>query len=114
MTYAEPPPEALSWAAHAAGRSFRLASCVLLPGTSFHANHALGLVGAGGATRELVLRRWAGAGWELTDAEFSARREAVILELLEHSPVPAARLVAAGHNGAQCGVPATPSGRASG
>ena len=106
MTHAEPSPEALSWAAHAAGHGFRVASWVLLPGTSFHANHALGLVGAGGATRELVLRRWAGAGWELTDAEFSARREAVILELLEPSPVPAARLVAADHNGAQCDVPA--------
>lgn len=106
MTHAEPPPQALVWAAHAAGSGFRVASCVLLPGTSFHANHALGLVNASGATCELVLRRWAGAGWELTDAEFNARREAAILELLEPSSVPAARLVAADHDGAQCDVPA--------
>ena len=63
-----------------------MASCVLFPGTSFHANHALGLVGAGGATGELVLRRWAGAGWELLDAEFNAPREAAILELQSRRP----------------------------
>lgn len=106
MTHAEPSPEALSWAADAAGRSFRVASCVLLPGTSFHANHALALVDDSGSTRELVLRRWAGAGWELLDAEFNAPREAAILELLEPSPVPAPRLVAADPEGAHCGVPA--------
>lgn len=81
-------------------------SCRPLAGTSFHANHVLELMGDSGSTRELVLRRWAGAGWQLTDADFHARREAAILELLEPSRVPAPRLIAADPDGARCGVPA--------
>jgi aminoglycoside phosphotransferase (APT) family kinase protein len=81
-------------------------SCSALEGTSFHANHALSLVDHTGARREMVLRRWAGAGWELTDAEFNARRESAILELLESSPVPAPKLIAADPDGAHAGVPA--------
>lgn len=106
MTHDEPPPEALAWAASAAGQGLRVISCSALAGTSFHANHVLGLVDRSGSRRELVLRRWAGAGWELTDAEFNARREAAILELLEGSPVLAPRLVAADPDGAHCRVPA--------
>ncbi len=106
MRPADPHPEALSWAAGEAGKGLRVASCTSLEGTSFHANHVLGLVDGNGARRELVLRRWAGVGWELTDAEFNARREAAILGLLERSSVPAPRLFAADPDGARCRVPA--------
>jgi aminoglycoside phosphotransferase (APT) family kinase protein len=106
VTHGLPPPEALSWAAQAAGPDLRVVSCTLLEGTSFHANHALVVVDGFGRRREFVLRRWAGAGWEATDAEFNAEREAAILGLLEGSSVPAPRLVAADLTGGQCLVPA--------
>ena len=101
MTHGPPPPEALSWAAQAAGPNFRVVSCTLLQGTSFRANRALVMADGFGRRREFVLRRWAGAGWEATDAE----REAAILGLLEGSSMPAPRLVAADLSGEQCLVP---------
>jgi aminoglycoside phosphotransferase (APT) family kinase protein len=91
---------ALEWVAEAAGA--RPGRVTLLPGTSFHRNEAIELQGA----EPVVLRRWAGAGWERTDAEFDARREAAVLELLADTPVPAPRLLAADPDGECCGVPA--------
>ena len=91
---------ALDWVAEAAGA--QPGRVTHLPGTSFHRNDAIELRGA----EPVVLRRWAGAGWERTDAEFDARREAAVLELLAGTPVPAPRLLAADPDGERCGVPA--------
>ena len=91
---------ALEWVAEAAGAE--PGRVTHLPGTSFHRNDAIELQGA----EAVVLRRWAGAGWERTDAEFDARREAAVLRLLADTPVPAPRLLAADLDGESCGVPA--------
>jgi aminoglycoside phosphotransferase (APT) family kinase protein len=92
--------KALDWVAEAVGREpGRVRS---LPGTSFHRNHAIEVPGG----EPVVLRCWAGEGWERTDADFDARREAAVLELLADTPVPAPRLLAADPEGLRCGVPA--------
>jgi aminoglycoside phosphotransferase (APT) family kinase protein len=93
------PTRALDWVAGEVGQ---IGAVTHLPGTSFHANHAIEVAGA----EPVVLRRWAGSGWDETDAEFNARREASVLELLADSPVPAPRLVAADPDGERCDVPA--------
>jgi aminoglycoside phosphotransferase (APT) family kinase protein len=54
----------------------------------------------------VVLRRWARPGWDEEDPDFTAAREAAILELLAPTPVPAPALVAADPDAAVCDVPA--------
>ena len=54
--------------------------------------------------RELVLRRWARPGWELDDPDLTAAREALVLERLAGTPVPAPELVAADPDAAACDV----------
>ena len=56
--------------------------------------------------RELVLRRWARPGWEADDPDLTAAREALVLERLAGTPVPAPELVAADPDAAACDVPA--------
>lgn len=73
-----------------------------LGGGSANANHVLTLADGG----EVVLRRWARPGWELTDADYDARREASVLELLARASVAAPRLLAADVDGDFCDVPA--------
>lgn len=73
-----------------------------LGGGSATANHVLTL--ADGS--EVVLRRWARPGWELTDADYNARREARVLELLARAGVAAPRLLDADVDGDSCDVPA--------
>jgi aminoglycoside phosphotransferase (APT) family kinase protein len=53
-----------------------------------------------------VLRRWARPGWDDEDPDFTAAREAAILELLAPTPVPAPELVAADPDASACDVPA--------
>jgi aminoglycoside phosphotransferase (APT) family kinase protein len=101
-----PPPEALAWVRDVAGRGSSIAAVRPLEGSSFLANDAVDIVDARGAVHRLVLRRWAGAGWEATDRDFDAAREATILRLLEASAVPAPRLVAADPAGERADVPA--------
>src|SRR5215204_2373056 len=43
--------------------------------------------------------------WIVEDPDFTAEREATVLELLSDSPVPAPRLLAADPDGAVCDVP---------
>jgi aminoglycoside phosphotransferase (APT) family kinase protein len=74
--------------------------------SSWLANHAVDVADAAGRRHRLVLRRWARPGWEVDDPTFTAAREAAVLELLAHTPVPAPRLVAADPDGAACDVPA--------
>ena len=59
-----------------------------------------------GDGRELVLRRWARPGWEVDDPDLTAAREALVLERLADTPVPAPELVAADPDAAACDVPA--------
>jgi aminoglycoside phosphotransferase (APT) family kinase protein len=74
--------------------------------SSWLANHAVDVADAAGAVHRLVLRRWARPGWADEDPDFTAAREAAILELLATTPVPAPALVAADPDAAACDVPA--------
>ncbi len=72
----------------------------------WHVNHAVDVLDPRGSLHQLVLRRWARAGWEEDDPDYTAEREARVLELLRASAVPAPEVLAADLLGASCGVPA--------
>jgi aminoglycoside phosphotransferase (APT) family kinase protein len=93
------PPASLRWAQDAAGA--RVVAALPLE-SSWLANHLL--VMADG--RELVLRRWARPGWAVDDPDLNAAREALVLERLADTPVPAPELVAADPEAEQCDVAA--------
>jgi aminoglycoside phosphotransferase (APT) family kinase protein len=101
-----PPPESLTWVREVMGRGCRITRVMYLEGSSFLANHAIDVADRGGAIHRVVLRRWARPGWEATDREFDAGREAAILRLLARSEVPAPRLIASDPQGQINGVPA--------
>jgi aminoglycoside phosphotransferase (APT) family kinase protein len=100
-----PPAAALGWAAAPFGPGSRVVAVRPLP-SSWLANHAVDVADAAGAVHRLVLRRWARPGWADEDPDFTAAREAAILELLAPTPVPAPALVAADPEAAVCDVPA--------
>jgi aminoglycoside phosphotransferase (APT) family kinase protein len=100
-----PPAAALGWAAAPFGPGSRVVAVRPLP-SSWLANHAVDVADAAGAVHRLVLRRWARPGWADEDPDFTAAREAAILELLATTPVPAPALVAADPDAAACDVPA--------
>jgi aminoglycoside phosphotransferase (APT) family kinase protein len=105
-----PPAAALRWAAAAFGPGSR-AVAVRPLSSAWLANHAVDVADAAGAVHRVVLRRWARPGWDFEDADFTAAREAAILELLAPTPVPAPALVAADPGAAVCDVPALLLGR---
>ena len=70
------------------------------------ANHAVTVADRHDRRHRLVLRRWARPGWDLDDPDYTAQREATILELLGPSAVPAPEVVAADPEGTACDVPA--------
>jgi aminoglycoside phosphotransferase (APT) family kinase protein len=100
-----PPAAALRWAGAQFGPGSRVVAVRPLP-SAWLANHAVDVADAAGATHHVVLRRWARPGWDDEDPDFTAAREAAILELLAPTPVPAPRLVAADPGAAACDVPA--------
>ena len=100
-----PPAAALGWAAAAFGPGSRVVAVRPLP-SAWLANHALEVADRDGAVHRAVLRRWARPGWEEDDPDFTAAREAAILELLPPTPVPAPALLAADPDAAACDVPA--------
>ena len=101
-----PPERTLRWAADSVGRGSKVVSIRPLAEGGWHANHALTVIDRRGATHRVVLRRWARPEWAVEDPDFTAAREAAVLDLLSDSPVPAPRLVAADPEGAVCDVPA--------
>ena len=100
-----PPAAALSWAAGQFGPGSRVVSVRPLP-SAWLANHAVEVADAAGALHRVVLRRWARPGWAEEDPDFTAAREAAILDLLAPTPVPAPTVVAADPGAAACDVPA--------
>ena len=100
MLWAQSVPVAsLRWAEAHAGA--RVVAALPLQ-SNWLANHILVLEDG----RELVLRRWARPGWEIDDPDLTAAREALVLERLADTPVPAPELVAADPDAASCDVPA--------
>jgi aminoglycoside phosphotransferase (APT) family kinase protein len=100
-----PPERTLRWASESIGRGSRIASLRRLTEGGWHANHALTVIDHRGRAHRLVLRRWARPGWAADDPDFTAAREAAVLDLLADSPAPAPRLVAADPEGTVCDVP---------
>jgi aminoglycoside phosphotransferase (APT) family kinase protein len=100
-----PPAAALAWVAAVFGPGGRVVAVRPLP-SAWLANHALDVADAAGTLHRVVLRRWARPGWDEDDPDFTAAREAAILELLAPTPVPAPALVAADPDAAACDVPA--------
>ena len=100
-----PPAAALAWAAAAFGPGARVIGARPLA-SAWLANHALDVAAGDGTVHRLVLRRWARPGWDEEDPDFTAAREAAVLELLAPTPVPAPALVAADPDAAVCDVPA--------
>jgi aminoglycoside phosphotransferase (APT) family kinase protein len=100
-----PPAAALAWTAAAIGPGSRVVSVRPLS-SSWLANHAVEVADAAGARHRVVLRRWARPGWDEEDPDFTAAREAKVLELLAPTPVPAPTVVAADPDAGVCDVPA--------
>lgn len=104
MDWAQPLPAAsLRWAEEQAGeRTLAALPLASADASPWLANHLLVLRDG----RELVLRRWARPGWDVEDPDFNAAREALVLERLAGSDVPAPELVAADVEAKVCDVPA--------
>ncbi len=88
------------------GPGSRIARAWRLRLGGWHVNHALDVVDAAGHAHRLVLRRWARAGWDADDADYTVQRETRVLGLLRPTQVPAPAMVAADPAGARCDVPA--------
>jgi aminoglycoside phosphotransferase (APT) family kinase protein len=85
------PQRTLGWVAAQIGRGARVTSVRRMFGGSSSAIHAVDVRGPGGKRHALVLRRFIRPNWKYPGL---ARREAKVLELLEHEGYPAPRLVA--------------------
>ena len=97
---------ARAWIEHAAGPGWRVTRAGRMAGGVAAAVDGVNLEGPGGATRRLVLKRWLRPGWEVTDARYTAGREAEILRRLEGTSVPAPGLIVADEDGHEVGAPA--------
>jgi hypothetical protein len=100
-----PPAPALGWVCEVVGAGSRIVSVRPLP-SSWLANHAVTVADRHDRHHQLVLRRWARPGWDLDDPDYTAQREATILELPAPSAVPAPEVMAADPGGTACDVPA--------
>jgi aminoglycoside phosphotransferase (APT) family kinase protein len=100
------PDRAVRWVTEAVGPGSTLAAARRLRPGGWHVNHAVVVVGGDGGTRRLVLRRWARAGWEADDPDYTVDREVRVLGVLAATTVPAPLVVAADPTGSRCDVPA--------
>lgn len=98
--------QVLRWVRGVVGPGSRVVSARRLRPGCWHVNHALGVIDGSGRSHRLVLRRWARAGWASEDPDYTAAREARVLELLRPTSVPAPAVVASDLDGTSCGVPA--------
>jgi aminoglycoside phosphotransferase (APT) family kinase protein len=99
------PEQTARWITEAIGRDCRIVSARRLRLGGWHVNHAVDVVDARGRVHRLVLRRWARAGWERDDPDYTVEREVRVLELLRSTPVPAPAVIAADPAGVACDVP---------
>jgi aminoglycoside phosphotransferase (APT) family kinase protein len=100
------PDAALRWVTAVVGRGSQVTSARRLRPGSWNINHALGVTDSSGRIHRLVLRRWARPGWAADDPDYTAGREARVLELLRPTRIPAPEVVAADPQAAHCDVPA--------
>lgn len=100
------PDAALRWVTAVVGPGSHVTSARRLRPGSWHVNHALEVADKHSRIHRLVLRRWARPGWAADDPDYTAEREARVLELLRPTRIPAPELVAADPQAAHCDVPA--------
>ncbi len=96
----------MGWVTEMIGPGSRIESVQRLPLGGWHVNHAIDVVDERHRTFGLVLRRWARAGWEADDPDYTVERETCILDVLQSSAVSAPAVVAADPEGESCDVPA--------
>ena len=94
------------WIERAAGPGWRVMRAGHMDGGTAAAVDGINLVGPGGATRRLVLKRWLRPGWEITDARYTAGREAAVLRRLAETDVPVPTVIAADDGDGEIGAPA--------
>jgi aminoglycoside phosphotransferase (APT) family kinase protein len=94
------------WIERAAGRGWRVARTGRMQGGIAAAVDGVNLVGPDGSTRRLVLKRWLRPDWQLTDARYTAGREAAVLRRLAGTEVPVPGVIAADEDGGEIGAPA--------
>jgi aminoglycoside phosphotransferase (APT) family kinase protein len=100
------PDAALRWVIAVVGRGSHVRSARRLRPGSWHVNHALDVIDGRSRIHRLVLRRWARPGWAADDPDYTAQREAGVLELLRPAAVRVPEVVAADPEAAHCDVPA--------
>ncbi|MET0920020.1 MAG: phosphotransferase, partial [Acidimicrobiia bacterium] len=103
-----PPSEALAWVAATMGRGATVRSVRRLHGGISSAVHRVTIETLAGARTTVVLRRWVGNRFGIDRSAMAQHvvDEQAALELVEPSPVPAPRVIAADAEGDQAGVPA--------
>jgi aminoglycoside phosphotransferase (APT) family kinase protein len=103
---APPPDRTLAWAASAFELGARVIGVEPFSTSRWLANHRLTVRSASGAHHDAVLRRWARPGWDQTDPDFDARREATALGLVQGVRVSTPEVIAADVGAAATDVPA--------
>lgn len=103
---ARPPDRTLAWAASAFGVGARVIGIEPFSSSRWLANHRLTIRSPSGAEHAVVLRRWARPGWDETDPDFDAEREATALEIVQGTRIPAPEVVAADYGATMTDVPA--------
>lgn len=98
----DPPADALQWLCRAVGAS-RVIEVRALPGGMSSAVHRVVLETSAGSRLAVVLRRYV-LDWVVEEA-YVPPNEVDVLTRLEHSPVPAPRLIAADPDGTVTGTP---------
>ncbi|HET9615329.1 MAG TPA: phosphotransferase, partial [Candidatus Limnocylindrales bacterium] len=93
------------------GRGARVERVRRLGGGIAQATHALSIVDASGAAREVVLQQWTRPGWEVEDPGFGPAKEAAVLGALAGGPVPVPEVIAVDADGDETGSPALLMGR---
>ena len=88
------PEQTRKWVATCIGARARVVRVAFI-GVSSTAQHSVDVADGRGVVHPLVLRRFVRLGRLATDPWYRPDREAAALRLLERSPVPAPRLVAA-------------------
>lgn len=95
-----------AWIERAAGPGWRVARTGRMQGGIAAAVDGVNLVGPDSSTRRLVLKRWLRPGWEVTDARYTAAREAAVLRRLAGTDVPVPGVIAVDEDGGEIGAPA--------
>jgi aminoglycoside phosphotransferase (APT) family kinase protein len=100
------PEQATRWVLNVFGDGSRIVRANRLSLGGWHVNHAVDVIDTHSRVHRVVLRRWAGPGWELDDPDYTVARETRVLALLRSTAIPAPSLLAADPEGACCDVPA--------